>query len=228
MPLGRDGKPLKLGERPKKDAAVGRKQSGPKALPKTPLLTHGPPTDVRSQHKEALQPETCSASDATATHDAGADATVTSDASEPEELFDIHFQTASYHDTDHEAFKDRVKLGLTKLGADEATMKRVRITLREGSIIAQISGPASAVGLIHGLPLERLAVFANTCTRVGEIEGEPKSAQGIFEHSECTPSPSKHEMQRSLLQLGKGYTAKQVLSMHEHEMKKILKIYNSI
>jgi len=226
--LARDGKPLTLGERPKKDAAVGQKTSGRKALPNTSPLGQGPPTDVRDQPKEALHPEACCAADAPATPDAGDDATETLDPWELEEMFDLQFQTASYDNTHHEAFKERLTLGLTKLGADEATMKRVRITLREGGIIARISGPASAVGLLQGLPLERLAVFGHMCKRVGEFEREPNTAEGILELSESNPLPQKHEMQRTILQLGKGHTAKQVMSMHEHEMKRILKVYNSI
>jgi tetratricopeptide (TPR) repeat protein len=66
--------------------------------------------------------------------------------------FDIPFKEVE----DQAAFKTDILDALTKAGADPSFLAKIKIKLREGSVVAELRGPAASVGSLRRLPLESL------------------------------------------------------------------------
>jgi len=78
---------------------------------------------------------------------------------ELEDKIDILFNDAPYHVVDHRHFIAELLAQLQALGATNTSISKLQVTLREGSIIADVKGPASDIADIKKLPLNKLEVL---------------------------------------------------------------------
>lgn len=106
----------------------------------------------------------------------------------PEEGIDMTFEMPFKDLEDHAAFKTEILDALTKAGADrQDLLAKIKIKLREGSVVAELRGPAASIGALRRLPLESLELSSglrpvkvdyNVATKgEGEAEEEESPAE---------------------------------------------------
>ena len=78
---------------------------------------------------------------------------------EHEDKTEILFGGAPYHVVDHRHFIAKLLILLQALGATNSAISNLHVALREGSIIADVNGPAFDIAEIKKLPLDGLVVL---------------------------------------------------------------------
>eukprot|EP00931_Biecheleriopsis_adriatica_P032658 TRINITY_DN1902_c0_g1_i7.p1 TRINITY_DN1902_c0_g1~~TRINITY_DN1902_c0_g1_i7.p1 ORF type:complete len:2328 (-),score=580.35 TRINITY_DN1902_c0_g1_i7:67-7050(-) len=97
---------------------------------------------------------------------AAAEATAASEATVAEEqsAFEMHFHGLSLETVDQAAFKQELLAGFVKLGLRPEVAESLTISLRAGSVIAEIRGDASRVQQLQALPVFTLKVMGCLAT----------------------------------------------------------------
>eukprot|EP00928_Gymnodinium_smaydae_P014888 TRINITY_DN15466_c0_g1_i1.p1 TRINITY_DN15466_c0_g1~~TRINITY_DN15466_c0_g1_i1.p1 ORF type:complete len:1812 (-),score=556.42 TRINITY_DN15466_c0_g1_i1:1032-6467(-) len=109
----------------------------------------------------------------------------------PEEAtdsFELVFPEAKYDEVDLVAFEMNIRTLLKERGASEEDVSKIQVTLRAGSIIAQLDGPLSVIGRMKALDLDSMEILGHKGGKAGsEAAQKPIAAEvdssGGFESS---------------------------------------------
>jgi len=109
----------------------------------------------------------------------------------PDDLVELRFR-APFEKIDQEQFKSDLIDELQELGTPMPTLKKLRIRLREGSVIAEIRGPIAAVNEVRVLPLTKVKVMGYMAEVLPRREVQPDSLPSDGEVSDNAAKPRAH------------------------------------
>ncbi|CAE8721006.1 unnamed protein product, partial [Polarella glacialis] len=99
---------------------------------------------------------------------------------EDEAPLSLHFHELDFKKVDHAAFRDELLDGFRSLGYPEEKVTKLHVTLREGSVIADIRGPLDCLQHLKAMPMNSLQVMGSwAVVRMPGMEelGLPETSQ---------------------------------------------------
>ncbi|CAE8731256.1 unnamed protein product [Polarella glacialis] len=99
---------------------------------------------------------------------------------EDEAPLSLHFHELDFKKVDHTAFRDELLDGFRSLGYPEEKVTKLHVTLREGSVIADIRGPLDCLQHLKAMPMNSLQVMGSwAVVRMPGMEelGLPETSQ---------------------------------------------------
>eukprot|EP00929_Paragymnodinium_shiwhaense_P114045 TRINITY_DN8235_c0_g1_i1.p1 TRINITY_DN8235_c0_g1~~TRINITY_DN8235_c0_g1_i1.p1 ORF type:complete len:2188 (+),score=673.38 TRINITY_DN8235_c0_g1_i1:151-6714(+) len=135
---------------------------------------------------------------------------------EEEDSIELVFEDLCFDDIDEEVCRNELLEGFQSLGAEKAVIEQLRISLRAGSVVAEIFGPPEALAEIRKLPLSTLKVLGKIPDKALFSDGssiepakqaakeaqeaEEKAAQEAKEAQEKKEAEEKAEKAANVLQ----------------------------
>jgi len=132
--------------------------------------------------------------------------------SSPDDFVELTFKGLSLKDVDQDAFKAEIKDNLAK-GMSKDALNELQIKLRDGSIIAELSGPMVTLKEVRAQPLSLLKVFG--------VQAEVTKGAQPKESSTGMVSSAMSE-QASVLQKGEQVEMKHIEEAEEPQMPKLV------
>jgi hypothetical protein len=86
------------------------------------------------------------------------------------EVLEIFFDAADYDSIDHAQFKQAILDNFRVMGLTEEEIGLLKVTLRPGRVIAQVSGPVHIIAALRELPLKRMVVLGHQAKVTEEIQ----------------------------------------------------------
>mmetsp|Transcript_10299 Transcript_10299/g.36100 ORF Transcript_10299/g.36100 Transcript_10299/m.36100 type:complete len:871 (-) Transcript_10299:96-2708(-) len=93
---------------------------------------------------------------------------------------ELTFKNLDFHSLDHVAFEVDLRANLVEMCADKAALDQMTVRLREGSVIAELYGPAATLTEVRAKPLTTLQVMG--CQAEVTHGAQPPKDEGEAKH----------------------------------------------